>query len=442
MSNNTLIKSEEKSLTTNQNLPKKSISLDSVQALDRDTFPHQPRSGSNSLPATIANIRFMLRQYGVNVRYNVVKKKVEIIIPGHSGTFDNRDNSSMTWVISLAKLNSLSTEQVPSYIETLADENAYSPVADWITSKPWDGKDRLPDIYATITEREGYPTLLKQILIYRWLLSAVAAVFTVMGFTTRGVLTLLGPQGVGKTTWFRKLVSDPDLRELVIKTDQYFDGSKDAIIGAITHWIVEIGELDSSFKKDISRLKGFLTRDYDKIRRPYARTEAEYQRKTVFCASVNKNDFLIDDTGNSRWWTVPVIQIDYEHNIDMQQLFAQLYEDYRKGEQWWLTKEEEDLLNSCNKEHRSVSVIREYILKEFDMELKGDSSNPALSASDLLRWLGYKNPTNPQCRECGGILRELLGDPKKIQGIYKWRIPINKSPKTFTSIDQLIDDDF
>jgi hypothetical protein len=28
---------------------------------------------------------------------------------------------------------------------------------------------------------------------------------------------------------------------------------------AITHWIVELGELDSSFKKEIARLKAFLT---------------------------------------------------------------------------------------------------------------------------------------------------------------------------------------
>jgi putative DNA primase/helicase len=58
-----------------------------------------------------------------------------------------------------------------------------------------------------------------------------------------------------------------------------------------------------------------------------------------------------------------------------------------------------------------------------------------MSASDLLRWIGYKNPTNPQCRECGGILRELLGDPKKIQGIYKWRIPVQKTTDPITAIE-------
>lgn len=35
-------------------------------------------------------------------------------------------------------------------------------------------------------------------------------------------------------------------------------GNKDSILGAIVHWLVEICELDSSFKKDVARLKGFL----------------------------------------------------------------------------------------------------------------------------------------------------------------------------------------
>ena len=75
---------------------------------------------------------------------------------------------------------------------------------------------------------------------------------------------------------------------------------------------------------DMARLKGVLTRDFDKVRRPYARAESEYQRRTVFFASVNKPNFLVDMTGNTRWWTIPVSKINYEHGIDMQQVFAQL----------------------------------------------------------------------------------------------------------------------
>lgn len=52
-------------------------------------------------------------------------------------------------------------------------------------------------------------------------------------------------------------------------------------------------------------------------------------------------------------------RINYEHGIDMQQLFAQLTVDFYKGEPWWLTREEEAQLETYNKERRSISVIRE-----------------------------------------------------------------------------------
>lgn len=402
--------------------------LDNAKPLDSDNFPDQPRPGSNQMPGTLANIKHLLTGYGIIVRYNIINKKLEIILPGHSGTTDNMDNVSMTYIISLAVLNGLPLGQVYSYIEALADRNQHNPVAEWITGKPWDGIDRLPEVYATVTTRDDYPLHFKNILIYKWLLSAVAAALMVVSFKARGVLTFQGSQGAGKTSWLLSLVPELLLREAVVKVDHHMDGgNKDSILGAICHWLVEIGELDSSFRKDISRLKGFLTSDYDKIRRPYSRKESEYPRRTVFFASVNTSDFLVDNTGNSRWWTVPVKAINYQHDIDMQQVFSQLAVDFSKGAEWWLNKEEEHELDYRNSEHRSVSVIRERILEIVDLELRGEPNNPAMSSIEVLTDLGYDKPTNPQCKECAGILRELFGEPKKIRGTMKWRIPLRST---------------
>ena len=151
----------------------------------------------------------------------------------------------------------------------------------------------------------------------------LAAALKPRGFRGRGVLTFQGPQGIGKTSWVASLVPDPVLRDMVIKLDHHLDpNNKDSILGAISHWIVEIGELDSSFKKDVARLKGVLTSDSDKVRRPYARTESEYPRRTVFFATVNDNNFLVDSTGNTRWWTIPLASIKYQHGFAV---FAAVY---------------------------------------------------------------------------------------------------------------------
>lgn len=421
------IPSESKALVRADSQENGIANIENAKPLDPLSFPNLPRKVDNQRPSTYANLRYLLMAYGIIIRYNVISKKVYIIIPGVNGTPDNADNVAITHIYSLACLNDMATGQIMNLIGVIADKNQFNPVADWIMRKPWDGIDRLTNFYATLVQRTEFPEDLKQVLMYRWLLSAVAAVLKPSGFKARGVLTLQGPQAIGKTSWISALVPDAILREGVLKLDHHLDaGNKDSIITAVCHWIVEIGELDSSFKKDIARLKGFLTADRDKVRRPYGRTDSEYPRRTVFCATVNEHDFLVDSTGNSRWWTIPVTSINYQHGIDMQQLFAQLAVDFQNGAQWWLTREEEQLLELHNKEHRNVSAIRERILEALDLDYVNDSGLPALTPTQLLQKLDIKNPSNTQCKECAAVLREFVGDSKKIQGQYKWRIPFRK----------------
>lgn len=392
--------------------------------LDPEMFPNPP-IGRGGPPTTLANVEHMLIQNGISVRYNLCKKKLEMTIPGVRTTFENADNVFMTHIISLAAQNDMKLVSVPEIVYAIADHNAYNPAADWIASRPWDGVDRLQDYYDTLGTREGFPLELKKVLMGKWLLSLVAAALSVQGFRARGVLTLQGEQGLGKTTWGRNLISDKILRDSLVKTDQHFEGgSKDSFLSAITHWLVEIGELENSLRREIARLKGFVTADYDKIRRPYARFDSEYPRRTVFYATVNQTDFLQDNTGNSRWWTLPVVAIDYNHGIDMQQVFAQLAVDFYEGAEWWLTPEEEVQLEAQNRKHQSISVVREALADVIDFEDEPTPDDRALTPTELLKLANMKWPTNPQAKEAGAILRGSFGEPKRINGRDKWRVPL------------------
>lgn len=394
------------------------------QRMERMQFPDPP-AGNGGPPPTIDNVQHLLDHYGITVRDNVIRKRTEITIPGTTKTSDNHDNNALTHICSHAARHGIATGMVPSVVEAIAEQNPYNPVADWIKGKPWDRRDRLPDICGTLVTREDFPKGLKDVLIVKWLISCVAAALMPEGFRSRGVLTLQGGQGIGKTSWCRSLIPDPALREVALKLDHHLDGgNKDSIIGAISHWICEIGELDSSFKRDVARLKGFLTNDRDKVRLPYARKPAEYGRKTVFLATVNQSDFLVDNTGNSRWWTLPVIEIDFEHGIDMQQVFAQLAERFEAGDKWWLTPDEERELEYRNAKHRSFSMIEERIDEIVDWDSVDPDAYRSLNTTGLLNLAGIEHPTNPQAKECAAILRSHLGEPKRIQGVMKWRVPL------------------
>nr|WP_315491063.1 VapE domain-containing protein [uncultured Rhodoferax sp.] len=399
--------------------------LDAAKAIGPEEFPQQPRTPSSQMLPTIANFQYLLDSYNIEIQYNVIKKKLEISIAGHTGSFDNHDNVLLTQIGSIAALNGFPTSKISDLMVAVADRKQFNPVSGWINSEPWDGTDRLPAFYATLVQSADFPQALKETLMYRWTLSAVAAALKTNGFHARGVLTLQGSQGLGKTAWAASLVSDDELRAQVVLLNHHLDGSnKDSITRAASHWLVEIGELDSSFKKDVARLKGFITADVDKVRRPYGRLDSEYPRRTVFCATVNDTNFLVDSTGNSRWWTIPVERIDFKHGINMQQLYAQLAIDFEKGAQWWLTPEEELILEQHNNAHRVISAVRERILNAVDIAETSRVGLPPMTAIEVLQAIGINFPTNPQCKECAGILRELFGESKKIHGKVCWRVPL------------------
>ncbi len=399
--------------------------FDLSRKIDRDKF--KDIDGFGNPLKTLPNVEIMLNAYQIVVRYNVIKKDMDILIPEHQSCPDTVKNTSMTILVSLASLNGLYSGNFERFVHAIAANNQFNPVMQWIESKPWDGEDRLQALFNTIVSLEGFSSKLKETLIHKWLISAVAAASSNTGVSVRGVLTFQGAQSLGKTRWVARLISEPLLQGEVIKLDHFLDANnKDTIISATRHWLVEIGELDSSFKKDIARLKGFITNSKDKVRRPYDRLESEYARRTVFLATVNESHFLVDDTGNTRWWTIPCIEIEHNHTIDTQQLWAQVYHQFQHNsdsKQYWLTPEEEAELELNNQSHRTVSAIRDLIETNIDFT-KPEYTTEAKSASEVLKYIGIDKPTNAQARECGAVLREKLGEPKKNRGYMVWMIPI------------------
>ena len=153
-----------------------------------------------------------------------------------TGDYHNADNVAIAKIISLANLNGLPISQLPSFLEVIGDKIQYNPVVEWILSKPWDNTSRLKELFATLTQRSDFDEDLKKKLIFKWLLSAVAAALLPSGFRARGVLTLQGPQSIGKTSWISALIPDAVLREAVLKLDHHLDaGNKDSLITAIAH---------------------------------------------------------------------------------------------------------------------------------------------------------------------------------------------------------------
>jgi predicted P-loop ATPase len=375
---------------------------------------------------TIENIEHLLKFYGVSVAYDVITKDVIISIPGLKSSRDNHRNVAEAELANLAVLNCIYSANFERFVTAIASRNQVNPVMQWVESKPWDEKDRIRELCATITVTDEFSNDFKDLLITKWLLSAIAAAVMPNGFSSRGVLTLQGRQGIGKTRWIAMLIDNEKLAGHCILLDHHMDpNNKDSLINACRHWIVEFGELDSSFRKDVSRLKGFITNKEDKIRVPYARRESVFPRRTVFAATVNEDEFLVDPTGNTRWFCLPCIDINHNHTIDMQQMWAQVYEQIFKSKnspQWWLTDDEQDRLEALNSRHTKRSVVQDLLESELQFDAPKESWT-RLAAGELLKVVGIQNPTNQQAKECANFLRQRIGQPNRSQGKVRWLVP-------------------
>lgn len=375
---------------------------------------------------TMANIVELLRRLRVEVRYNVISKEEEILIPNSSFLIDNMATATRSYIIDWCERVGIPYGNIDSYITTLANANPYNPVAAWIDSKPWDGESRLEDLYKTIVAKnedtDANILCMKEKLIRTWMISAVRAAYSHNGISAHGVLVLQGAQYVGKTAWFKSLVP----HELGVIADGLFlrPDDRDSVFQTIRYWLVELGELDATFRKsDIAQLKSFVTRDRDVLRRSHAKKESSYSRRTVFFGSVNPEDFLKDPTGNRRFWTIACESINHKHGLDMQQIWAEIKVLVDKGESHVLRAEEIDALNHHNEDFQEVDPIEERILSYYGW--KHSLTIASKTATDVCLDIGIHNPTKVDVAAAGRALKKITGKPgRKSNGRRVYDVPI------------------
>lgn len=372
---------------------------------------------------TMANLRALLDHLEIIVRYNVISKEEEIIIPNAKFTIDNRAVATLAHIISESNRVSLPTRNLCDFLSHLADQNLYNPVTTWIESIPWDGQSRLEDIYDTVTS----PSPLKKTLMKKWFLSCVAAAYEPNGVAAGGVLVFRGNQFIGKTKWFKNLA--PESLNVLKDGAILHPDNKDSVFQVVTKWLVELGELDATFRKsDIAQLKAFLTKDQDVIRRAYAKKESHYARRTVFFASVNEKCFLNDPTGNRRFWTIECDHIAWEHGIDMQQLWAEIAVLYKTGHGWHLSKEENEELSASNEGFQQADPIEEEVRNNFAWSDK-IFMRDWLTATQVCQKIGIEHPNNLQAKRVGAALRKFIAEkPKTIDGLTRFPVPPYHKP--------------
>ena len=358
---------------------------------------------------TKENVRGVMILNKISCLYNVIKKRMEITVPESNFIQDMQEEAALIDIEDRCIQMNIPHTKVRDYLKLLAVE--YNPVRDWMESRRWDGESRLQSFLDSITSPNQ---ALKEMLMKKWLISCVAAACEPKGVELEGILVFQGAQGLGKTLWFKRLANYDE--GWLLEGATLNPSDKDSVKQAVSHWIVELGEIESTFKKsDIDQLKAFVTKKTDELRLPYDRAFTTYQRRTAFYASVNAREFLTDTSGNRRFWVIPVNGIDVNHGVDMQQLWAEVKETmYRPGQKnWFLSPDERAQLQESNELYRTQSSVEDLILEHVDFK---DAATKPVQMTKLLRDLGVNNPRMADFKDAARILSEHGKEPRRSSG--------------------------
>lgn len=351
---------------------------------------------------TIENTRCLLKACGFFVRYNLISRAMELVgTPNEWGNTDHDLTTALTHILDIANRNrlKLKKDQLYDFIWAIAHENQYNPVYAVLSSLEWDGIDRLDMLVRSIESESTAPELIK-LLLTKWLISAVAlgcADESSQLLSAGGMLVLVGPQGIGKGQFLKWLTAP--LQKYFLEGAILNPSEKDSISRMVRYWVVELGELDGTLSKsNIAGLKAMLTSEKDVFRPAYGRTDVVYRRRTVFAATINHDTFLEDKTGSRRFWTIDVNRFNAYKNLDVLQLWAQVYQLYLEGVSWHLNSQEQQLLERSNAQHRIIDTIDDGLSSTFMFDADQFEWLDKMTSVEILKRIGFEKPTPAETR--------------------------------------------
>lgn len=332
------------------------------------------------------NYRHLFKKLGMSFRFNEIDGMV----------YQGEERLSEEHFINLwitAKDYGLhgSKDLLDACVTHVALESSYNPVKDIIESRQHDGTDYIGALYRTLKITEGMEGDY-EIYLKKWLVGIVAKLYRPGAQNL--VLTLVGAQGIGKSRWLAKLGIVPQ----VYGEGAIDPSNKDHELRHLSHLIWHVPELDyTTSRRETGALKDYLTKDFVTVRPAFARKVRSGRSMCSFAASVNTSEFLVDQTGNRRFLILPLADIDHEHTVDMQQVFAQAKALLDAGFEYWLNLDEIAVLDERNKEYE---VVDELVKAARAVEAGQDE----LGLLELMEACGLERPNRADITRFGACL--------------------------------------
>ena len=329
---NTIAKEEKKTAL-------KTVRQRNREVFNINDFPFVTVDADGKPESTIANFESIMvnDSHYNNIHFNILGNFAEVHNVNHAAgrlnirKWDDADEAMSKKYIE-EQYGIYSDRKHLDALRILFKLRAYNPVMEILEHIEWDGVERCEDFLHQWGKADDTPYVREcSRLIF------AGGIWRMMepGCKMDDVIVLIGSQGCGKSSL---------IRFLAIK-DEYF-GEIKTVEGATAteqlagKWICEIPELAAfTRQKEVESVKAFITRQKDSYRKPYDRNVDDRPRYCIFVGSTNNPSFLVDLTGNRRFYPVHVNSDGYDvykHELEIRQYIEQCWAEalakYKKGE--------------------------------------------------------------------------------------------------------------
>ena len=266
-----------------------------------------------------------------DLRKNELTGAIEYTDPtGKTIALQGNDLDLMTVKLSCEHGVFIPEARIKSAIQYAAGKNTYCPIRRYLdqcaqNAKPHEAWDEIGKRFL------GNQHPIATVAMQRMMIGAVARAYN-PGCSMSWLPILVGAQGVGKSMFSRSLVPQDLFSEITTPLETLMKEQYRLHVA----WLLELPEIDNYFStRNIENFKNLVTTRVDEVRYPYASLPSKLPRRFVLIGTTNRNQFLVDSTGNRRFVPLEVganFQIPWkELSTQRDSLWAAAVQAYRAG---------------------------------------------------------------------------------------------------------------
>lgn len=419
---------------------RKQVIPEEVFNMGKPKFPHikESESGAVKILNTSDNLAELLAHYGYSLKTNQMTLERELFYYGQRASQSVEESRSL--IVSLASMAGLPKTAIDDHLDALAGLETYHPVKLMLdTNGVWDAVERVDNVISCLNAK--VPEMANSV-IKKWLVGCVASLYEPR-FKSKLVPILQGAQSFRKTAFVERMATL--LENSFLEGAELDPDKKDNVISCLKSFIVELGEMERTSKKEQGALKAFLTKETDTVRLPYGRADIKKPRQTHFIGTVNDDSFLRDETGSSRY---AVLEMAQAANMDLLnellgwqwcgtgsyklvdeypliQFWLEVKHLYQNGHGWHLNSDELAMVAAVNDKYSFKDSYYQAIEETFLTHTGGDNYRMEwLTASNVCALLEVpKDRSRPVGRALKRLANEKRINTKITRGVTYYELP-------------------